>query len=135
VKYVNKKMIVVINKLVTELSGGMAAGGANLRPGQSLGFVERIFYNEVFGQTIYPTVFHQAAAYMFYIIKNHLFLDGNKRTGLCTAITFLEWNDILLAPFDEDEVFRFVITIAAGEEPPEAVIDRIAGWLEDMSIS
>ncbi|MCD4829419.1 MAG: type II toxin-antitoxin system death-on-curing family toxin [Candidatus Cloacimonetes bacterium] len=134
-RYVNKKMVVVINKLVTELSGGMATHGTNLRPGQSLGFVERIFYNEVFGQQIYPSVYHQAAAYMYHIIKNHLFIDGNKRTGLCTAITFLEWNDILLAPFNEDEVFRFVITIAAGDEPHEIVIDRIAGWLKEMCLS
>ena len=45
-----------------------------------------------------------AAAYLCYILKNHCFVDGNKRTALATAVTFLQWNNILFSPFDADKV-------------------------------
>lgn len=39
-------------------------------------------------------IFEMGAAYMFHIIKNHPFVDGNKRTGTTCAFTFLEQNDV-----------------------------------------
>lgn len=102
--------------------------------GRNIRFIEQIHANVLFGMPIYPDIFHQAAAYMFFIIKNHVFQDGNKRTGLATAIAFLEWNGILIAPFDEDSVFDFVISIAGGANDSQAVIPRIADWLHEMSI-
>ena len=132
-KYVSKRMIVVINKMVLELSGGVTPVGTNIRPGQNLGFVDSIHANVLFGQPIYPDTFHQAAAYMFHIIKGHIFVDGNKRTGLATAVTFLEWNDVLFAPLDLREVFEFVMWIAAGANEPARVIPSLAAWLRRIS--
>lgn len=37
-----------------------------------------------------------AAAYLFHVVKNHPFVDGNKRTGLAVALTFLEVNGVLI---------------------------------------
>lgn len=133
-RFVNKKMVVVINKLVIELSGGLQMSGNNIRTGQNLGFIEFIHSNSIFGEQIYPSVFHQAAAYMFSIIKNHVFNDGNKRTGLLSAITFLEWNGILFSPLDEDAVFEFVISIAEGTDEQNAAIIKIVNWLKEMSL-
>ena len=50
----------------------------------------------MFGQYLYKDIFEMAAAYFFHIIKNHPFVDGNKRTGLVVAITFLERNEIIV---------------------------------------
>lgn len=133
-KFVNKRMVIVINKISVELSGGTCASGNNIRCGQNLGFIEQIHANCIFGMPLYPDIYHQAAAYMFYIIKNHVFLDGNKRTGLATAIAFLEWNGIVFSPFDEDSVFDFVIAIAGGENDSRKVVPHIAAWLKDMSL-
>ena len=36
-----------------------------------------------------PTMFELAASYAFGIVKNHPFIDGNKRTGFMAAYTFL----------------------------------------------
>lgn len=132
-KYLNKKMVVVINKLAIEHSGGADTSETNIRPGLSLSFVDSIYYNLLFEKVLYPTIFHQAAAYMFFIIKNHVFIDGNKRTGLATAITFLQWNKISLKPFDENLVFDFVIDIAKGENNSTLVIPKIAQWFSDMA--
>lgn len=128
-RFVSKRMVVVLNRMCVELSGGMGASRTNLRPGASLGFVERIHANELFGERLYPDLFHQAAAYMFHVIKDHVFTDGNKRTGLAAAVTLLEWNGVRLGPFDEESAYAFVIDVAAGPNDPEGAIPRIAAWL------
>lgn len=135
-KYVNKKTVVMINLISLSLTGGKPTDIPNIRAGQSLGFIDRIHINEMFGQPIYPDIFHQAAAYLFYIVKNHVFYDGNKRTGLATAITFLEMNGKQFEPWSQDEqdaVYKFVISVAEGANAPDTVIPRIADWLKTMS--
>ncbi|MGD8241105.1 MAG: type II toxin-antitoxin system death-on-curing family toxin [Armatimonadota bacterium] len=44
------------------------------------------------GEYLHPNVFTMAAAYMFRVVGNHPFVDGNKRTGLACALVFLEAN-------------------------------------------
>jgi death-on-curing protein len=44
------------------------------------------------GEFLHEDLFAMAAAYLFHIVKNHPFLDGNKRTGLAAALTFLDLN-------------------------------------------
>jgi len=39
-----------------------------------------------------PSVFDLAASYGFGLVRNHPFVDGNKRTGFTVAVTFLELN-------------------------------------------
>jgi death-on-curing protein len=133
-KYVSKRMVVVINWMVLELSGGAPPLGSNIRPGQNLGFVDTIFANRLFGRPIYPDLFHQAGAYMFHITKDHIFVDGNKRTGLASAVTFLEWNDVLFARFHLSEVFDFVMSVAAGVNDAAVAVPRIANWFRKLSL-
>jgi len=45
------------------------------------------------GQFLHANVFEMAAAYLFHIVRNHAFLDGNKRVGAVAAIVFLLLND------------------------------------------
>ena len=44
------------------------------------------------GEYLHEDLFAMASAYLFHIVKNHAFLDGNKRTGLISALTFLGLN-------------------------------------------
>ena len=136
-KFVNKRMVVAINKLCIELAGGENFGGStNMSQGQSLGFVEGIVINKVFGQKIYKTIFHQAAAYLYLIIKNHPFIDGNKRTALATAVTFLEWNNMIFSPSDDanEEVFDFINGLTMVEEDPSTTIETIAEWFQRVCL-
>ena len=48
---------------------------------------------------------------MYAIIKNHPFLDGNKRTGLIVAILFLAYNDVFINAH-EDELFDLTMSMA-----------------------
>lgn len=72
-----------------------------------------------------PSLYEMAAAYAHGIIKNHPFLDGNKRSGFVTAALFLEVNGLSFrAP--EEEVVERTLALAAG------AIDEAeyATWLE-----
>lgn len=73
----------------------------------------------MFGEFLHPTIYDQAAAYLYHIICNHPFLDGNKRTGTAAALTFLEVNHVSLK-YDEYEIEELIIQIAKGKmEKPE----------------
>ena len=61
-----------------------------------------------------PDLCELAAAYLFGIAKNHPFVDGNKRTALAAADTFLYFNGLELVAEDED-LIQFVLMVAAGE--------------------
>ncbi len=64
------------------------------------------------------TYFHQdlysvAAAYLFHIVMNHPFVDGNKRTGAAAALVFLMMNDIEIDA-EEDEFQSLMEQVARG---------------------
>ena len=61
-----------------------------------------------------PSVFDLASAYACGIIKNHPFVDGNKRTGFMAAYLFLGRNGFEFAATEEDVLIK-TLAIAAGE--------------------
>lgn len=44
------------------------------------------------GELVHASPDEQAAAYLFHLVKNHPFVDGNKRTGLVAMLAFLGLN-------------------------------------------
>jgi len=69
-----------------------------------------------------------AAAYIFGIIRNHPFLDGNKRTGLVTGITFLMLNGYFFTAKESDVVVA-IINLAAGKMTEEQVTEWICEYI------
>lgn len=55
----------------------------------------------MFGELLHPTSCEQAAAYLFYLVKNRPFVDGNKRVGLGAALTFLGLNGLWIKTTNE----------------------------------
>jgi len=53
-----------------------------------------------------------AAAYAFHIAQNQPFLDGNKRTAMAAALTFLEGNGIDIENYDGGQLYDAMIGIA-----------------------
>lgn len=62
---------------------------------------------------LHKDLFEMAAAYLFHIVQNHPFLDGNKRTGAAAAIIFLAMNNIELDA-DEDGLVETTLAVAQG---------------------
>ncbi len=132
-RVLGKRLVLAINRMCVEISGGLGASRSNLRPGQSLGFLEGIYYNEIFGQKLYNDIYEQAAGYLFHVVKSHPFIDGNKRTGLCCALTLLEFNGIVVGPLDEDHVFDHVMAMAGGPNDATQVVAETAQWLRELT--
>lgn len=63
-----------------------------------------------------------AAAYLFHIVQNHPFIDGNKRTGTVAAIVFLSMNDIELEA-DEIQLEKLVFDVAKGKAGKNTIAD------------
>jgi death on curing protein len=76
-----------------------------------------------------PSVFDLAAAYAFGVIRNHPFLDGNKRTGFLAACVFLDLNGWELMA-SEAEAVAAVLALTTGEMDEAA----FAGWLKTNSV-
>ncbi len=70
------------------------------------------------GKYLYDDLYAMAAAYAHGIIKNHPFLDANKRTGISTALTFLYANNTKIH-LTAAEVFALAIAIATSEVSQE----------------
>ncbi len=68
----------------------------------------------VFGEELYKTIYHKAAAYLFYIARNHAFLDGNKRTAAAAALLFLRVNG-KSPKYDLDHFLEFIVLVAQGQ--------------------
>jgi len=67
-----------------------------------------------------------AAGYAFGLVKNHAFVDGNKRTAFMTMVTFLRKNGVRFSP-DQAQATTMMIALAAGEVSEES----LARWLRD----
>jgi death-on-curing protein len=65
------------------------------------------------GEFLHASIPAMAAAYLYHLCQNHPFIDGNKRAGANSAITFLLIND-WEPTFEEDELVELVLSVASG---------------------
>lgn len=74
---------------------------------------------------LYPDLYHKAAALMDSLIRNHPFVDGNKRTGIASTALFLVINGYRLVASNAD-LEKFTIEVARSQH----TLDEISTWLE-----
>ena len=80
------------------------------------------------GEYAHQGVFAMAAAYLFHIVSNHPFVDGNKRAGLLAAQVFLDLNGTTLDQPAED-FYELTMGVAAGRVDKATVaveLERLA---------
>ena len=65
-------------------------------------------------QYLHADLFQMAAAYLYHIVQNHPFLDGNKRTGTMATFVFLKLNGLTLDA-DESTFESLVLKTAQGQ--------------------
>lgn len=81
------------------------------------------------GRDAYPTLIEKAAALGYSLIRNHGFVDGNKRIAHAAMEVFLVMNGVeITATVDEQE--QFMLFLAAGEVSR----DGLAAWLQSNTI-
>jgi death-on-curing protein len=72
------------------------------------------------GAFLHDTLFDMGAAILYGICRNHPFVDGNKRTAVAAALTFLAMNGVEIDA-DEDDFYDLVIGVAEGRVSRSAV--------------
>ena len=77
------------------------------------------------GQDLYPTLVEKAARLCYSLVKNHPFLDGNKRIGTHTMIVFLKANGINLKCSNTDLIHE-ILSVADNSVAYEDFLN----WLE-----
>jgi death-on-curing protein len=76
------------------------------------------------GRSPYTDLIDVAGAYLFYVCRNHPFLDGNKRTAMMAAIVFLRLNGIEPAP-DSGRWERLMLDVAEGKVERQETTQRL----------
>ena len=78
-------------------------------------------YQSFSGQELYPTLEEKAAHLLYFITKNHSFLDGNKRIAATMFLYFLDKNGVLFIDDDKliDDHTLVALTIMIAESKPE----------------
>lgn len=105
--YISLDVVLEIHR--RQLSDFCGAEGIRNRPGlESAVETPKASFD---GEDLYPTLFDKAAAYAFHIAESQVFVDGNKRTALDAALTFLAINGFEI-PNEEMALYDAMITIA-----------------------
>ena len=108
-KILTKEQILLLHsQLVKEFGGSL-----DIRDDSLLESAINTPFQTYGGEELYPTLLDKASRLCFGLVKNHPFVDGNKRIGIMTMLTFLEINGVTLACTDED-LIQIGLAIADG---------------------
>ena len=120
-KYPSKRQILLLHQALIESSGGLDGlrdegmlDAAIAAPLQSFG-----------GQDLYPTLVDKASRLAFGLIKDHPFVDGNKRIGTHAMLVLLALNGVELTYEDED-LIDIILKVAASEADEK----ELHAWIE-----
>lgn len=78
-----------------------------------------------FGVDAYPDIWLKAAALLQSLVKNHPLVDGNKRLGWLSTAVFLELNGVDATRAGDDDVYDFVIGVAAGRQCVQEIAEGL----------
>ena len=131
IRYLTLKEVLDLYHRVMEQSGG-AVGIRDLNGLDSALAQPRMTFG---AQELYPTLIEKASALSFSLIKNHPFVDGNKRAGHAVMETFLALNGYEIeASVDEQE--QVILQVASGEIGREAFTEwlrtHVVPWVREQ---
>lgn len=121
-KYLSSEDVLLLHNMAIDESGGSHGlrdlgllESAVARPQASFG-----------GEDLYPNIFLKAGALVHGLLRNHPFVDGNKRTSMYSAMTFLELNGYRFEA-KQKEVVEFALRV----ENDKLSVEAIAKWLKE----
>lgn len=81
----------------------------------------------VFGQEAYPSIEKKAAHLLYFIVKNHPFNDGNKRTGAFAFVWFLQKSGVQFRQIINPQTLTVLTLLIAQSDPKEK--DKLIGLI------
>jgi death-on-curing protein len=105
-------------------------GGAGLREAALLESAVAAPQATMMGEPLFTDPVEMAAAYLFYLCRNHPFVDGNKRTALAACLVFLSENELLPEEqLDVDAWESLTLDVAASRLDREQTTKRLRALL------
>lgn len=81
------------------------------------------------GQLLHTDLCEMTAAYLFHIVQNHPFIDGNKRVGAVAADVFLMLNGLLLTA-SQDDYAELILAVARGDTGKSAAAEFLRSHVQ-----
>lgn len=119
-KILKKRQILLLHSVLIAESGG----SDGVRDEGLLDSAVNTPFQTFSGQDLYPTVLEKAVRLGFGLIRNHPFIDGNKRIGTHAMLVFLNLNSITLS-YDDDELISTILSVASGEMDADGLLKWI----------
>ncbi len=116
-KVLSKRQILLIHEQLIRETGG----SQGLRDEGLLESAIAAPFQSFDGEDAFPSIYQKAARLGYGLIKNHPFVDGNKRIGTHIMLVFLALNDITLA-YTQEELTQIILAIAASEKKYEDLL-------------
>ena len=120
-KYLSKRQILKLHKKLIEIFGG----SMGIRDENLLDSAIFAPFQTFDGHDLFPTTIEKAARLGYGIIKNHPFVDGNKRTGTHSMLMFLAVNN-----FEVNYTDNELIEIVFGVADNSIGYSEFADWLK-----
>ncbi len=120
-KYLTTANVLLLHNMAIDATGG----SHGLR---DLGLLESAIARPQSGfgnEELYPIIFLKAGALIHSLLRNHAFVDGNKRTSMFAAMTFLELNRYVFTA-GQKKVVEFALKV----ENDKLSVEEIAEWLK-----
>ena len=129
-KIAYEECINIINKLKFDSDSDIFA----LERNQGLKTIIEIIYQSFSGEDLYKTIEEKAANFLYLIIKDHVFIDGNKRIAATLFIYFLEFNNLLYQNenriIDNNTLVALTLLIAqSNPKEKDILIDLVMNFL------
>jgi len=129
--FLQRNDILYINKIQISLFGGLYSSyNDNVMNDGFLKYLLEAIEEEMFGKPICRDVYEAAMFYTYHIIKDHIFNDGCKRTGIQSALLFLEKNGLSLKEDATSHLKEFTISI----EKNQITKSQIVAWIKKNTV-
>jgi death-on-curing protein len=132
-RFPTREGIIKLNLTHLEQSGEEVLGPNNLRIPGTLDWVLDAIRYPIYGVERYPTLADKAAKLAWVIIVEHVFHDGNHRTGMSALEIFLGTNGYRLDATD-DEMFEIARTIDRSDPETCLSYTEFAQWVKDKIV-
>lgn len=120
-----KEQIVHLHSQLIEKTGGVSG----IRDDRMLESAINAPFQTFTGNDVYPTILEKAARLGYGIVKNHAFIDGNKRIGTHAMLVFLELNNITMS-YTQEELANIILNVAASISAYEDLLN----WIKQHQI-
>ncbi len=107
-----------------ELSINNFGGKPGIRDFKLLDSAITLPFSAFGGSFLHKDIYEMAAAYIFHLIKDHPFFDGNKRVGVLSMIVFLELNGYLIS-FTNDELAELGLSVASSKINKKEIVEKL----------